>query len=409
MWKTGHSLIKQRMKETGAPFAGEMSGHMFFNEGFFGFDDALFAAGRLLRYVAGTGQRLDALVDSIPHYYATPEMRLECPDDRKFEVVAELGREFGGRYRDRPRRGPRGVRGRLGPGPRLQHAARHRRALRGAHAGTAGGDPPRVHGAAPSAGSRRGGGRALTVRRGDPVRAARSTGTVPRPPRPLPRVFYDRPVLRVAADVLGRLLVRDGPDGRVSGRIVEVEAYGGVADPASHAFRGRTPRNGVMFGPAGHLYVYFTYGMHHCANLVCRPGRHPAALLLRALEPVEGIALMRKRRGVSELHRLARGPGCLAQALALDLSDNGADLTRGPLWLADAPPARGGSRIARGPRVGIRLATERPWRFFLRGNLCVSAGPRLRARPGHDGGRRDPASGRATGHSPGGRSARGPR
>lgn len=99
MWKTGHSLIKQRLKETGAPLAGEMSGHMFFSEGFFGFDDALFAAGRLLRYVASTGRRLDELVDSLPHYYATPEIRLECPDDRKFEVVGALGREFGGRYR----------------------------------------------------------------------------------------------------------------------------------------------------------------------------------------------------------------------------------------------------------------------------------------------------------------------
>jgi phosphomannomutase/phosphoglucomutase len=98
MWKTGHSLIKKRLAETGAPVAGEMSGHMFFSEGFFGFDDALFAAGRLLRYVAGSGRSFDALVDSIPHYFATPETRLECPEDRKFAVVEELKREFAGRY-----------------------------------------------------------------------------------------------------------------------------------------------------------------------------------------------------------------------------------------------------------------------------------------------------------------------
>jgi len=99
MWKTGHSLIKSRMHETGAPLAGEMSGHMFFNEGFFGFDDALFAAGRLLRYIATTGQSLDQLVDSIPQYYATPETRLACPDDRKFEVVEALKEEFRSRYK----------------------------------------------------------------------------------------------------------------------------------------------------------------------------------------------------------------------------------------------------------------------------------------------------------------------
>lgn len=99
MWKTGHSLIKSRMAETGAPLAGEMSGHMFFSEGYFGFDDALFAAGRLLRYVASTGQTLEALVDSIPHYFSTPETRLACPEERKFEIVEELKREFQGRYR----------------------------------------------------------------------------------------------------------------------------------------------------------------------------------------------------------------------------------------------------------------------------------------------------------------------
>ena len=99
MWKTGHSLIKQRMQETGAPIAGEMSGHMFFSEGFFGFDDALFAAGRLLRYVAASGKTFGALVDSIPHYFSTPETRLACPEDRKFQVPEELKRQFAGKYK----------------------------------------------------------------------------------------------------------------------------------------------------------------------------------------------------------------------------------------------------------------------------------------------------------------------
>jgi phosphomannomutase/phosphoglucomutase len=99
MWKTGHSLIKSRMHETGAPIAGEMSGHMFFREGYFGFDDALFAAGRLLRYVANSGRTLDALVDSIPQYHATPETRLACPEERKFEIVEAVKREFSGRFR----------------------------------------------------------------------------------------------------------------------------------------------------------------------------------------------------------------------------------------------------------------------------------------------------------------------
>jgi phosphomannomutase/phosphoglucomutase len=99
MWKTGHSLMKSKLHESGAPIAGEMSGHMFFSEGYFGFDDALFAAGRLLRYVASTGQTLGALVDSIPSYFSTPETRLECPEERKFEIVDELRREFASRYR----------------------------------------------------------------------------------------------------------------------------------------------------------------------------------------------------------------------------------------------------------------------------------------------------------------------
>jgi DNA-3-methyladenine glycosylase len=194
-------------------------------------------------------------------------------------------------------------------------------------------------------------------------------------PAPLSRRFYARPVLVVARALLGRVLRHDGPGGRTSGRIVEVEAYRGADDPASHAFRGETVRNRVMFGPPGHAYVYFTYGMHYCVNLVTGPAGRADAVLIRALEPLEGLALMRRRRGVSELERLARGPGCVTRALGLDRRHDGLDLTHGPLVVESGRPERGGARVARGPRIGIRVAVERPWRFWLAGHTCVS-GPR---------------------------------
>ena len=162
---------------------------------------------------------------------------------------------------------------------------------------------------------------------------------------------------------------------RRAGRIVEVEAYRGADDPASHAYRGRTARNEVMFGPAGHAYIYFTYGMHHCLNLVTGPPGTAEAVLVRAIEPLEGLAEMTRCRGGVPRERLGRGPGCVAEALGLDRRQNGFDLTRGPLWIADLPIAREGYSIARGPRIGIRLARERAWRFFLAGHACVS-GPR---------------------------------
>lgn len=195
--------------------------------------------------------------------------------------------------------------------------------------------------------------------------------------RPLPRAFYERSPLVLARALLGRVLVRDHADGRVAGRIVEVEAYRGARDPASHAYRGRTARNGVMFGPPGHAYVYFTYGMHHCVNVVAGRTGEAAAVLVRAMEPLAGLALMRRRRGDVADHRLACGPGCVAQALALSREDDGSDLVRGPLWIADRPPRRGGRVIARGTRIGIRVGLEFDWRFWLEGHPCVS-GSRLR-------------------------------
>jgi DNA-3-methyladenine glycosylase len=190
--------------------------------------------------------------------------------------------------------------------------------------------------------------------------------------QPLSRAFYDRHPVVVARAVLGRLLVFDRPEGRVSGRIVETEAYRGAHDPASHAYRGRTRRNAVMFGPPGHAYVYFIYGMHYCLNLVTEREGSSSAVLVRALEPVEGVESMRERRGGAAVAALARGPGNVARALGLVREHDGLDLTAGPLWISDRPARRGGFRIAVSPRVGIRLALHLPWRFYLAGHPSVS-------------------------------------
>jgi DNA-3-methyladenine glycosylase len=199
----------------------------------------------------------------------------------------------------------------------------------------------------------------------------------PRSDRRLTRRFYARPPVVVARALLGRLLVRDSALGRSVGRIVEVEAYGGARDPASHAFRGETARNRTMFGPPGHAYIYLSYGIHHCLNVVTGSRGTATAVLIRALEPVSGLGPMSRRRGLDDPVRLARGPGCVAQALGLTRADDGLDLIRGPLWVADHPPGRGGYRIARSGRIGISRAVSRRWRFFLLGHPCVS-GPSLR-------------------------------
>ena len=191
--------------------------------------------------------------------------------------------------------------------------------------------------------------------------------------RPLPREFYARPAFTVARALLGRVLVHDAPQGRVAGRIVEVEAYRGGGDPASHAFRGPTPRNLVMFGEPGRAYVYFTYGMHHCLNVVCEPAGKAAAVLIRAFEPLVGAGSMRVRRGVEESVRLGRGPGCVARALGLNRTHDGLDLSAGPLFIAEAPRECASHRIVAGPRIGIRVGLERDWRFWLAGHPCVSA------------------------------------
>jgi DNA-3-methyladenine glycosylase len=181
------------------------------------------------------------------------------------------------------------------------------------------------------------------------------------------RAWFDRPSASLAPDLLGCRLVHASPDGVVGGRIVEVEAYQGPEDLAAHSARGRTPRNAVMFGQPGHLYVYLIYGLHHCLNVVGGPGNKPEAVLVRALEIDEGIELARARRGSSVVdRRLAAGPGNVGQALGVDRSLNGTDLLDGPVWIeprrGQAPP------VSRGPRIGVAYAGEwaaRPLRFWI--------------------------------------------
>ena len=190
---------------------------------------------------------------------------------------------------------------------------------------------------------------------------------------PLPRSFFDRPVLEVAPDLLGRLVVHRTEDGTVTARLTEVEAYDGPNDPGSHAFRGRSKRNGTMFGPPGHVYVYFTYGMHYCMNLVCGPPGMPTGILLRAAEITDGVELARKRRPTAKSDReLARGPARLVESLAVTRGEDGADICDdGPLTVHQgAPPAK--ELIRTGPRVGLRDAPDFPWRFWIDGDPTVS-------------------------------------
>jgi DNA-3-methyladenine glycosylase len=176
------------------------------------------------------------------------------------------------------------------------------------------------------------------------------------------------------------VLEHETADGLVAVMLSEVEAYAGPADPASHSYRGMTGRNAVMFGPPGHAYVYFTYGMHFCANVVCSPPGVPTGILLRAGRVVAGEELARRRRRL-DAHRaprdLARGPARLCQAMGIDLTQNGFDLLDpdGPLRLrapADRDPAAPPPEIAVGPRVGVSQAADIPWRFWLAGDPTVS-------------------------------------
>jgi DNA-3-methyladenine glycosylase len=180
----------------------------------------------------------------------------------------------------------------------------------------------------------------------------------------LGREFFARSVHEVAPDLVGCTLLVDG----VGGRIVEVEAYD-VGDPASHGFGGETARNRSMFGPPGHAYVYRSYGIHWCLNLVCGGEGVPEAALVRALEPTNGLDVMRKRRGVEDDRLLCAGPGRLCQALGVTVEHDGAALDRPPFALLPADEAL---PVASGPRIGITRAVELPWRYGLPGSRFLS-------------------------------------
>ena len=230
--------------------------------------------------------------------------------------------------------------------------------------------------------------------------APRAGQSAPWPGRILDRGFFDRPGVQVAPELLGLVLWHDSPAGLVAGVLTEVEAYAGQADPASHAYRGRSNRNAVMFGPPGHAYVYFTYGMHFCVNLVCEQAGQASAVLLRAARIVQGAELAAIRRrprartaaaeqpGQAEQREqpgqprlpgrvlaerdLARGPARLCQAMGIDRALDGADVCAdgSPLRvLGRAGPVAG---ISQGPRVGVSRGAEEPWRFWITGDPTVS-------------------------------------
>jgi DNA-3-methyladenine glycosylase len=203
---------------------------------------------------------------------------------------------------------------------------------------------------------------------------------------PLPRSFYARPVLRVARDVIGKTLVHVTPRGILAGRIVEAEAYRGPQDRAAHTWGGRrTARTEAMFGPPGIAYVFFVYGMHWHLNLVTTREGAPHAVLLRAIEPIAGVQLMARQRGLGERDvNLSNGPGKLCQAFGVGREHYGVDLTRGDakLFLSDEVSARG--KLGRSARIGVDYAedwAEKPWRFFEQENRWVSRGKPSRAKP----------------------------
>ena len=204
----------------------------------------------------------------------------------------------------------------------------------------------------------------------------------------VPRSFYDRPTLDVARDLIGKVLVHNRRGVRTSGIIVEVEAYIGESDPACHAAPGPTRRNAPLYGPPGYVYVYLNYGLHSLVNVVTESAGAPAAVLIRALDPLDGVATMRRRRArlmkgrrqrsasasAFDAHELCRGPGNLTVAMGITMDDNRADLCGRRLFIEDRG-VRPRSAIVWGARVGISVGTERLWRAYLEGSPAVSARP----------------------------------
>jgi DNA-3-methyladenine glycosylase len=202
----------------------------------------------------------------------------------------------------------------------------------------------------------------------------------------LSRAFYDRPTLDVAADLIGKVLVHSRRGVITSGAIVEVEAYVGESDPACHAAPGPTPRNAPLYGPPGHAYVYLNYGIHCLVNIVTEADGWPGAVLIRALDPLDGIDIMRRRRGQSAKgrrtrvrrgiadHDLCRGPGNLTMAMGITLRQNRADLLGDTLFIEDRRRPVGD--IVWGPRIGINVGVESPWRACVKGHPAVSGNPK---------------------------------
>ena len=188
----------------------------------------------------------------------------------------------------------------------------------------------------------------------------------------LPRSFFTRDTPTVARGLLAKHLVRRVGESELVGRIVEVEAYGGADDPASHAYRGMTPRNQVMFGKGGFAYVYFTYGKHYCFNVTTEKEGVPGAVLIRALQSVSGIEMMQKNREVKRLRDLTNGPGKLTQAMSITKEQNGLDLASSRELFIFEPRVKHDFEVASARRIGIRVGVEKPWRFYIKNNKFVS-------------------------------------
>ena len=202
----------------------------------------------------------------------------------------------------------------------------------------------------------------------------RRAGHHRRGPVILSREFYERPTLTVAKELLGKVLVHRTPAGKTAGMIVETEAYIGEDDPACHAAPGPTRRNAPLYGPPGLAYVYLNYGIHYLVNAVTEAEGHPAAVLIRALAPLDGIPLMEQRRASNgrqiDANDLCRGPGNLTRALGITLADNLLDLVSSPLVIEDRGHAP--ATVSWGPRVGITVGVDKPWRCWITGHPAVS-------------------------------------